>query len=125
MTDAALKELLSIPTLPHLYLLHYLLSESEGKHVAHCLDLDLVATGPSRQEATAKLDRLVKAHIELALTTGQLLNLVTKAPNKFWDQFASGQPVKLDPPTLHIKIPDSIQVIPVSDSELKILAHAA
>jgi hypothetical protein len=125
MTDAALKELLAIPALPHLDLLHYLLSESEGKHVAHCLDLDLVAAGEDRKAAAAKLDRLVKAHIELALASGQLANLSTKAPNKFWDQFAVGKPVKLDPATLRIRIPESVQIVPVSGSELKILAHAA
>lgn len=125
MTDAALKELLSIPALPHLDILHYLLSESGGKHIAHCLDLDLVAVGDDCQKTALKLDRLVKAHIELALATGQLANLATKAPNKYWDQFAKGKPVKLDPATLHIQIPESVQIIPLSDSELQILAHAA
>jgi hypothetical protein len=44
MTDIAIQEL-EFVSLPHLDLLHYLLSGSDGKHVAHCLDLDLVATG--------------------------------------------------------------------------------
>jgi hypothetical protein len=44
MTDIAIKEVLSVVSLPRLDLLGYLLSESNGKHIAHCLDLDLVAT---------------------------------------------------------------------------------
>ena len=128
MTDTALKELLAIPelaALPHLGLLHYLLSKSEGKHVAHCLDLDLVAVAEDRKKAVARLDILVKAHIELALATGHLINLATKAPQNFWKQFAEGEPVKLDPSTIQIQIPESVQIVPVESSELIILAHAA
>jgi hypothetical protein len=103
VTDGSLKELMSIPPLPRLDLLHYLLSEAEGEHIAHCLDLDLVATGKDREEAALKLDRLVKAHIELALASGHLANLATSAPQHFWKQFADGKPVKLHPTTLHIQ----------------------
>jgi hypothetical protein len=61
MTDTAIKELLSpAVSLPHLDLLHYLLSESDGQHIAHCLDLDLAATAETRRAAAHKLDRLVK-----------------------------------------------------------------
>jgi hypothetical protein len=128
MNDSAIKELLAIPELvfiPHLGLLHYLLSESEGRHIAHCLDLDLVATGESRERAAAKLDALVKAHIELALATGQFTNLATKAPQIFWNKFADGDPVKLHPARLEIQIPESIQIVPVPAGELRILAHTS
>jgi hypothetical protein len=55
MTDIAIKELVSpVVLLPHLGLLHYLLSESDGQHVAHCLDLDLVATAKTRTAAAQK-----------------------------------------------------------------------
>jgi hypothetical protein len=128
MTNQTVKDLLSAPellSLPHLGLLHYLLSESDGEHVAHCLDLDLVAVGDNSQKAAEKLDTLVKAHIELALATGQYANLVTRAPQSFWNQFADGKPIKLEPSRLHIRIPESVQIVPVADSELRILAHAA
>src|SRR5579863_5737605 len=126
MTDVAIKELLSeLVSLPHLDLLHYLLSETEGKHIAHCLDLDLVATADSRKNAAQKLDRLVKATIELALATQQFANLVTRAPQNFWNEFAAGNTIELEPKTLQIKIPESVQIVPVSDSTLPILARAA
>ena len=128
MTDSAVKELLSVPgmvSLPHLDLLHYLLSESDGKHVAHCLDLDLVAVGKCQKEAAEKLDNLVKAHIELALATGQLANLQTRAPQVYWNQFVDGKRIKLDPTKILIQIPEAIQVVPLQESELRILAHAA
>jgi hypothetical protein len=126
MTDIAIKELLTpAVSLPHLNLLHYLLSESEGKHIAHCLDLDLVATADTREKAAQKLDRLVKATIELALATQQYENLKTQAPQNFWDEFQDGNTVELEPRTLQIKIPESVQIVPVSDSKLPILARAA
>ena len=128
MTDSAvLKELSAEVPLPHLRLLHYLLSETRGKHVAHCLDLDLVGFGKSQNEAAKKLDSLVKAHIELALATKQLENLETRAPQSYWNQFAGGKPVKLHPMKVRIHIPENIQVVPLprSESELRILAHAA
>jgi hypothetical protein len=126
MTDIAIKELLSpAASLPHLDLLHYLLSESEGQHIAHCLDLDLVATAETRKAAAQKLDRLVKATIELALATQQYANLSTKAPQNFWNEYATGNPVELEPKSLQIKIPESVQIVPVSDSTLPILARAA
>jgi hypothetical protein len=86
MTDSAIQELLSAPelvSLPHLGLLHYLLSQSGSKHVAHCLDLDLVAGADSREKAASKLDGLVKAHIELALATGQLRTLPRRPHKSF------------------------------------------
>ena len=116
MSNSAIKELLSVPELTyvtHLGLLHYFLSQSSGKHVAHCLDLDLVATGASRDAAAAKLDNLVKAHIELALSTGQFANLATKAPQSFWNSFADGEPFKLTPAVLHIQIPQAVQIVPI------------
>lgn len=120
------KELQSeLVSLPHLELLHYLLSESNGKHVAHCLDIDLVATGENCEQASAKLDRLVKATIEMALGTQQFANLATKAPQSFWDEFAHGKAVELEPRVLHIKIPESVQIVPVPESKLTIMARAA
>ena len=126
MTDIAIKELLSpAAPLPHLDLLHYLLSEADGQHIAHCLDLDLVATAETRRMAAQKLDRLVKATIELALATQQYASLATKAPQNFWNEFVAGNTIELEPKTLQIKIPDSVQIVPVPDSTLPILARAA
>jgi hypothetical protein len=126
MTDIAIKELLSeLVSLPHLDILHYLLTESEGKHVAHCLDIDLVATGDTREKAALKLDSLVKAHIELTLATRQFENIATRAPRIYWDQYTEGKPIELDPRTLHIQIPESVQIVPVSESKLRVLARAA
>lgn len=123
MEGTTLKDVL--PTLPWLRVVHYLLSEKDGKHVAHCLDLDVVSTGESQKIAVRKLDDLVKAHIELALATGRLENLATKAPSSYWRQFIDGEPIEMQPNTIHIRIPEAVQVVPLESSEVGILAHRA
>jgi hypothetical protein len=123
MDSTTLKDVL--PTLPWLRIVHYLLSGNDGKHIAHCLDLDIVATAASQDSALEKLDDLVKAHIEVALATGQLANLSTKAPSSYWRQFIDGKHIEVRRKTLHIHIPDSVQVLPVENSEVGILAHRA
>jgi hypothetical protein len=130
VTNTATKELVQdVVSLPHLGLLHYLLSESDNVHVAHCLELDLVATGQTCESAAEKLDRLVKSHIELALATQQLANLATRAPQSFWDEFADGTQIALEPRTIRIQIPEAVQIVPVPESRVRIVmarsAHAA
>lgn len=113
--DASTKNL--APPLPQLPVLHYLLSSSNGKHVAHCLDLDLVCVGATREEAARKLDDLAKAQIELTLASGQLVNLTTRAPLSFWRQFIDGAPFDPEPGIIRIKIPVNIQPVPSDPSE--------
>ena len=126
MSEIATKELLSeLVSLPHLGLLHYLFSEAEGKHVAHCLELDLIGAGDTCEAAAEKLDRLVKATIELALATQQYANLATRAPQVFFDEFVDGTPIRLENKTLRISIPESVQIVPVQESKIRILAARA
>lgn len=122
MDNSSLKEIL--PTLPWLRVVHYLLNVADGKHVAHCLDLDLVSVGATRDDAVRKLDDLVKTQIELSLGTGRLVNLTTKAPVSFWRQYFDCKPVELEPRSIHITIPDMLP-IDSADSEIGILARAA
>jgi hypothetical protein len=128
MENTILNQLSAFPagySLPHIGLLHYFLSESDGKTIAHCLDLDLVALGRDHDEAAAKLYSLVKAHIELSLATLQVENLATRAPQSYWDQFANGKRIDLELKTVHIEIPEEVQGVPMLGSELRIVAHSA
>jgi hypothetical protein len=100
------------PTLEGLRVVHYLLYERDDNHVAHCLDLDVVAVGSSIEEASQKLDFLVKAHIEYALKEGREDALRIQAPTDFWRQFFSGKNLDLEPRTIHIQVPEGGQVVP-------------
>jgi hypothetical protein len=49
----------------------------------------------------------------------------TQAPRIYWDQYSEGKPIELDPGKLHLQIPESAQIVPVSESKLRVLARAA
>ncbi len=123
MEEATIKDILA--ACPWLRVVHYLISEANGRHLAHCLDLDVVATDGSQSLAVDKLDDLVKAHIEFALASGQFDNLETKAPNSYWRQFINGEPIKIHSRTIQIRIPEGLAPVPIEASEVGILAHRA
>lgn len=100
-----------------LRVVHYLISEADGNSVAHCLDLDLLSVGNNLNEASRKLDDLVRAHIEVSLATGQITNnLATEAPLSYWKQYYEAKPIESEPRTIHIKIPQTVQLVAL-DSE--------
>jgi hypothetical protein len=93
--------------------LHYLQSYSENQYVGHCLDLDLVATGPDQETAALRLDALVKAQIEWALGAGGLALVDNPAPMEYWGRFLNG--VKL--PSRQIEFQgDAVHIIGISAS---------
>lgn len=99
---------------PKIRVLHYLLSASHGKTVAHCLDLDLVAAAAAQEEAVRRLDVLVKTQIELALTNGNSAILTTPAPLEYWKHFIEGTPVDLGRRMIEIHVPE---VVPLEEEE--------
>ena len=79
---------------PKISSLSYLFRESEGVTVAHCLDLDLVATGSDRDTAERRLDTLVRAQIKMIATKFNFADLNFASPSEYWDQFYDGQEFK-------------------------------
>src|SRR5439155_11331231 len=61
----------------------------DGEHVAHCLDMDLVGTGNSEEEAIAELNTAVRAFVFYAIKREVLdiVSLCKRAPNEYWDMF--------------------------------------
>jgi hypothetical protein len=56
--------------------------------VAHCLDLDIVATGPSREEAIEALVGAVEAQLSDAWKNGNVGHLFFPAPVEAWRKLA-------------------------------------
>jgi len=73
--------------LPKISSLSYLFTEGNGATVAHCLDLDIVATGKDRQTAERRLDALVRAQIRTIATRFNFTDLNFRAPQEYWDAF--------------------------------------
>jgi hypothetical protein len=90
--------------------LSYLIQEQDGQTVAHCLDLDLLATGESESSAVAGLNVLVREVIRYSVMNGFDDLLQTKAPAAFWEKFeratarASSSILEIDPPAQGIRV---------------------
>src|SRR5258706_14787597 len=72
-------------TLPILEGLGYLFTHADGAIIAHCLDLDIVASGVDMAEAEESLNAMVLVQIASCFTSGNLRQLLTRAPQSYWD----------------------------------------
>lgn len=61
-----------------------LLEEEDGLFVAHCLELDIVATGETFHAARRDLIDLIKAQVAYAFANDNLDNLYHPAPAGVW-----------------------------------------
>ena len=70
--------------------LHYLVHQVDGEFVAHCLDLDLVGTGSSVEEAVEQLNDSVRIVVYFCMKSGQtdVSSRCQRAPQKYWDMFS-------------------------------------
>jgi hypothetical protein len=77
-------------TLPRLGVLSCLTGcdQETGLYIAHCLDFDLVESGPSRDEAWMNLKSTVKHHIEYCVYANPK-GLGLSAEPHYWQEFAS------------------------------------
>jgi len=64
-----------------------LIKEEDGLFVAHCLELDIVATGDSMDQAQRECVALICAQIEYAFAHDNLSNLYHPAPPEVWTEF--------------------------------------
>lgn len=102
---------------PELKILNCLFRQSGDYSVAHCLDLDLVATGRDHAQANERMNALIKLHVESSLRSGNYDNLTTKAPSHFWDEYAQGTPLDLLPARVEIELPE---VVPMDNPESRL-----
>jgi hypothetical protein len=69
--------------------LNYLIHQADNEHVAHCLDMDLVGSGETKEAAIAQLNFAVKSLVFFALKTNTLdiCSLAGRAPDRYWECF--------------------------------------
>lgn len=101
--------------LPKISSLSYLFTDSAGTTVAHCLDLDLVATGPDRDVAEKRLDTLVRAQIKTIVNRLTFADLNFAAPHEYWEKFYEGEEFKkahleLEVPPIVIAVEQKVHV---------------
>ncbi len=68
--------------------LRAVLHHEEGEWVAHCLDLDIVSTGPTQDQAAGHLVEAVTAQLEYAWEHDNFAYLYHPAPLDAWQLLA-------------------------------------
>lgn len=63
--------------------------QSDGKHVAHCLELDLVAEGSTAEEACTEILNVIDVHVRTCMQNDNLENLFFPAPKEVWDKLGA------------------------------------
>lgn len=101
--------------LPKIRSLSYLFTDGTDATVAHCLELDLVATGSNREVAEQRLDTLVRAQIKMIVKKMNFADLTFAAPQAYWDRFYEGQEFKkaqleLEVPPMFVAVEQKVHV---------------
>lgn len=65
-----------------------LLRQIDSECVAHCLELDIVGTGKTKDEAVKELSDLIATQVDYAFNNDNLDNLFHPAPVSAWKGFA-------------------------------------
>jgi hypothetical protein len=100
---------------PKINSLSYLFNESGGVTVAHCLELDLVATGKDCDTAERRLDVLVRAQVRMIVANLNFAELNFSAPQEYWTEFYEGQEFKkvqleLEVPPIVVSVEQKVAV---------------
>jgi hypothetical protein len=67
--------------------LHYLVSESGSRFVAHCLDYDLVVSADTYHESLRRLTFISGAHVHTSKKMRGRMTLEHRAPKMYWKKF--------------------------------------
>jgi len=68
-----------------------LVNFEDGLWVAHCLELDIVATGDSPKEAADDIRELIQAQVSSAMVNDNMDNLYHPAPREVWAAFTKAR----------------------------------
>lgn len=78
---------------PILTSLNYLFSREGKKVLAHCLELDIVSSGDSTEEAETSLNALVLVQIGTCYESGNWAQLQQKAPFEYYQSLESAKSI--------------------------------
>lgn len=76
------------------------------EYLAHCLELDLMASGPTADDASRDLVDVVTAQIQFALDNDNVEHLLHPAPADAWQRFAGMLKAGFETVTAPIRIED-------------------
>ena len=82
MAETAARQDVSLP-----FHFDVLVEPQDGEYVAHCLQLDIVAAGQTREAAVSDVIDLIQAQIEFAVEHDNVENVLKPAPPEVWQRF--------------------------------------
>jgi len=68
-----------------------LVDYQDGRYVAHCLETNLVATGPSEGAVVSDMNDLIAAYLDFAIENDNMENFWHPAPPEVWRKLAEIQ----------------------------------
>lgn len=78
---------LKTPTKDISLIFNILIKKDDQVFIAHCLELDIVTTADTVDQAQKDLVALICAQVDYAFTNDNLDNLYSPAPSDVWEQF--------------------------------------
>lgn len=85
--------------------LNVLCYREDGQDVAHCLEMDLVATAETREAAVRDLVAVVRAHVRYAVEQDNLAHLFKPAPDAYWAKLANAELIDTQEVDLSSELP--------------------
>lgn len=79
-----------------------LIKKEEDYFIAHCLELDIVATADTVEEVKEDILSLMKAQIEYAFFNDNMDNLYHSAPQEVWNEFYSCTDGEMDESVIEV-----------------------
>lgn len=76
-----------------------LVEEREGVHVAHCLEMGLVAVADDCDEAITIMGKLVSRQLQFALENDNPSDIYHPAPDEVWNKFREARASAVEPAT--------------------------
>jgi hypothetical protein len=73
------------------FMFNILITEEDGLYIAHCLELDIVATAATEAQVKQDMIDLIKAQITYAFEHNNFAYLYHPAPPEVWEQFFTCQ----------------------------------
>ena len=88
--------------------LQIVLYKEGDRHIAHCLQLDLIGDGETVNEAIKSLGQAILTQVEAVIKYGDVADLFSPADGKYFEMFASGKDIAIGEMSLTPHEPEMI-----------------
>jgi hypothetical protein len=73
---------------------HILFEKQDDVYIAHCLECDITAEGPTIKTAQKNIIDCIKDHVEFCIEMGNIDKIIDRAPKEYWDKLLYSRPLE-------------------------------